>query len=83
MLRLSAQERLEFLSSEAYLNLSCVADRDLEYLATIDKAIFNSDLHAIEEKIQEMKGVTVQEEVKGNVIQNPTLSKPMEQNRSM
>ncbi|WP_339048270.1 ankyrin repeat domain-containing protein [Candidatus Mesenet endosymbiont of Phosphuga atrata] len=83
ILHLSEQERLEFLSSKAYLNLSHIANRDLEYLATIDKEIFNSDPQAIEAKIQKMKKVTIQEEVKGNVMQSPTLSNPVGKSRSI
>ncbi|GHM58146.1 MAG: hypothetical protein sL5_03330 [Candidatus Mesenet longicola] len=81
MLHLNEQERLEFLSSEAYLDPSTVIDRDLEHLATINKEIFNSDPQAIVEKIQEIREVTIKE--RPEVSQNPTLSKPMEQSHSI
>ncbi len=75
MLHLNEKERLEFLSLKKYLDLSCVSNRDIKYLATVDKEIFNSDPQVIEEKIKENS------KSQSTVLQDSALSNVQEQDR--
>jgi|GEM_PF-5481150 hypothetical protein len=66
MLYLTEEKRLEFLACEGYLDRA--ANRDLNYVATIDEKIFNSCPETIEQKIIEQ--TAAQSVIRENEIEN-------------